>query len=269
MSKKRLLSIVLMLCLAAGVISVAPAAAQGKIVRLALPEGDANSLDPQAYQTLAEDQVLTNVVEGLVYYDQKTLQPIPALAESWEVSADGLTYTFHLRQGAKFTNGRQVVADDVVYTFNRLADPKIGTTYARALILSSIAGFADVDSGKATTLSGVKALDEKTAQITLSAPNSAFLPILTMIPASILPKEAADDAATFAEHPVGTGPFKVDSWERQQQVTLSANADYWGGKPQVDGAIMRVIPEKSVALVEFLGGNLDFVIVPPTDIARL
>ena len=90
-----------------------------------------------------------------------------------------------------------------------------------------------------------------------------------MVPASIIPKEAADDPTTFAEQPVGTGPFKVDSWEHQQQVTLSANPDYWGGKPQIDGAIMRVIPEKSVALVEFLGGNLDVVIVPPTDVVRL
>ena len=178
MSKQRLLSIMLILCMAGALISVAPAAAQGgKIVRMALPEGDANTLDPQGYQTLAEDQVLTNVYEGLAYYDQKTLQPIPALAELWDVSDDGLTYTFHMRQGAKFTNGRQVTADDVVYSFNRLADPTLGTTYARGLILSSIAGFDDIESGKATTLSGVKAIDPATAQITLTAPNSAFLPI--------------------------------------------------------------------------------------------
>lgn len=270
MSKQRFLTILLMLCLSVALISVAPAAAQGeKVLHLALQEGDANSLDPQALQTLGEGQILGNIYEGLVIYDPKTLQPVPGVAEKYEVSDDGLTYTFHIRQGAKFSNGRQVTADDVVYTFNRLTNPKVATTYAVSLIIGSVEGYADAMAGKATTLSGVTAIDPQTAQIKLTAPNSAFLPTLTMVQASIIPKEAADDAATFAEKPVGTGPFILKTWERQQQITLVANPDYWRGKPAVDSVIMRVIPEKSVALVEYLAGNLDFVVVPPPDLTRL
>jgi len=214
--------------------------------------------------------VLVNVFEGLVTYDQKTLQPVPALAEKWDVSSDGLKYTFHLRKGVKFHNGREMTADDVKYSFNRLADPKVATTYATSLILGSVAGYADVSGGKAKELTGVKVVDPQTVEITLTAPNSALLPALTMIPASVIPKEAVEDASKkFTENPVGTGPFKVTEWKRQEQLTLVANPDYWRGKPALDKIVLRVITEKSSQMVEFAAGNLDMVIVPPSDIARI
>lgn len=270
MFRRRLLLIALTIVCIGGLVHLSPVAAQTeKTLRMALPEGDANSLDPQQYETLAEFQTLQNVYEGLFSYDQKTLKPVPALAEKYEVSSDGLKYTFHLRKGVKFHNGREMTADDVKYSFNRLANPKIATTYARALILGTVVGFDDVDSGKATELSGVKVVDPLTVEITLSQANSAFLPQLTMVPAAIIPKEAADDAKTFNEKPVGTGPFKVTEWVRQQQITLVANPDYWGDKPKLDKVILRVIPEKSSAMVEFAAGNLDLVIVPPSDVARI
>lgn len=160
-------------------------------------------------------------------------------------------------------------ADDVVYSLNRLADPTKGTTYARSLIVGSVEGYAEVDSGSTTTLTGLKAVDAQTVEIKLSSPNSAFLPAMTMIPAAIVPQEAADDKDAFNEKPVGTGPFMVESWVRQDRVNLKSNPDYWGGAPKVDGAEIRVIPEKSVVLVEFLAGNLDFAIVPPSDVANI
>src|SRR4051812_29206280 len=119
MSRKKWLFIVLLVCLAV-VQTLAPVAAQQKVLRMALQEGDANSLDPQAYQTLGEFQILSNVYEGLTLYDPKTLAPIPGLAEKWDITPDGLKYTFHLRAGVKFQNGREVTAEDVLYSFNRL-----------------------------------------------------------------------------------------------------------------------------------------------------
>jgi oligopeptide transport system substrate-binding protein len=270
MRLRRLFLSILLLATVVGLVRSVPVTAQGeKVVRLALPEGDANSLDPHQLFTLAETQILNQVYEGLVQYDQKTLQPVPALAEKWELSADGLKYTFHLRKGVKFHNGREFTADDVKFTFNRLIDAKVATTYARSIVIGSIAGFADADAGKATELSGIKVVDPQTVEITLSAPNSAFLPILTMTQAVIVPKEATTDAKKFAESPLGTGPFKFVEWKRQEQITLVANPDYWRGKPQIDRAILRVIPEKSAAMVEFTAGNLDMVSVPPPDIARV
>src|SRR5689334_1302328 len=268
MSRRKLLFMALLLCFAV-VQAVVPVAAQQKVLRMALQEGDANSLDPQAYQTLGEFQVLSNVYEGLTLYDPKSLQPIPGLAEKWDISSDGLKYTFHLRKGVKFQNGREVTADDVLFSFNRLADPKQATTYATGLILGAVAGFNDVNTGAATEMSGVKAVDPSTVEITLTQPDSSFLAQLTMVPAAIIPKEATTDPQAFAEKPVGTGPFMVKEWVHQDHITLDANPDYWGGKPQIDEVVMRVIPLKSEALVEFTAGNLDMVVVPPSDVARL
>src|SRR5258708_1485098 len=245
MKRIRFVLLTLLLALTLSLGARVPATAQGeKVLRVALQEGDANSLDPQQLQTLGEGQILSNIYEGLVQYDPKTLQPVAAIAEKWDISSDGLKYTFHIRKGVKFHNGRELTADDVLYTFNRLGNKKVATTYAVSIILGSIAGYADVDSGKATELSGVKVIDPQTVEITLSASNSAFLPILTMQQAVIIPKEAADKPDTFATNPVGTGAFKFVEWKRQEQVTLEAFPDYWRGKAKIDKAIMRVIPEK-------------------------
>src|SRR5436190_9358196 len=174
MKRNRFVLLTLMLALTISLMARIPVTAQGeKVLRIALQEGDANSLDPQALQTLGEGQILSNVYEGLVQYDPKTLQPAAAIAEKWDVSSDGLKYTFHIRKGVKFHNGRELTADDVKFTFNRLGDAKVATTYARSIIIGSIAGFADVDGGKSTDLSGVKVVDPNTVEVTLSSPNSA------------------------------------------------------------------------------------------------
>ena len=120
---KRILFVVVVLLMLGTVVT---AAAQGaNILRMALPEGDAPQLDPIGFQTIAESWILRNVVESLVGFDPQTLEVIPSIAESWELSYDGLVYTFNLRPGVTFSNGREVVADDVVYSLNRLANPHL------------------------------------------------------------------------------------------------------------------------------------------------
>jgi len=93
---------------------------------MAFLDAEPVKLDPQTADALDDFQVLWNVCEGMVSYDPKTLVPVPGLASSWDISSDGLTYMFHLRSGVKFQNGRVMAADDVVYIFNRLADPRAG-----------------------------------------------------------------------------------------------------------------------------------------------
>src|SRR5262249_60444304 len=109
-------------------------------VTMAFIEAEPAKLDPQTADALDDFQVLWNVCEGMVGYDSKTLAPTPALATSWDISSDGLTYTFHLRSGVKFQNGRAMAADDVLYTFNRLASPDIAGTYA-SIVLGNVDGF--------------------------------------------------------------------------------------------------------------------------------
>ena len=131
-------------------------------------ENEPQTLDPQAAQQADEFQVLYNVCEGLVGYDPATLAPAPGLAESWKISDDGLVYTFTLRKGVKFSNGRDLTSDDVVYSLNRLGNPTTGTSYT-SLLLNNVVGFAEMRAKEnaAASLTGVKAVDASTVEITL------------------------------------------------------------------------------------------------------
>ncbi len=253
--------------------TLAPMAARAQAdkattVTMAFLEAEPKTLDPQAAQTLDEFQVLYNIYEGLVSYDPKTLSPVSGLAEKWDISKDGLVYTFHLRAGVKFHNGRVMTADDVKYSFERLGNADTGTSYT-SLLLNSVKGFSDMRAkdNKAQTLAGVKVVDPQTVEITLTAPVASFLNQLTLPGGFIVPKEAV--GADFNQKPVGTGPYKLDKWVRQDQMTLVANADYWGGAPAVKTAIMRVIPESSQQVIEYEGGNIDIAIAPEPDLPRL
>lgn len=232
-------------------------------------ENEPLTLDPQAAQQADEFQVLYNVCEGLVSYDPVTLAPAPGLAESWTVSDDGTVYTFKLRSGVQFQNGREVTADDVVYSLNRLGNKDTGTSYT-SLLLNNVVGFAEMraDENPATELSGVKAVDPSTVEITLKAPTASFLNQLALPGGMVVAKEAAE-ADGFSENPVCTGPYKVKEWTHQSQLVLESNEDYWGGAPAIKTATMRVIPQQSQQVIEFEANGLDVAWVPEPDLQRL
>jgi peptide/nickel transport system substrate-binding protein/oligopeptide transport system substrate-binding protein len=255
------------------IVGIAPLAVSAQAdpttVTVAFLENEPLTLDPQAAQQVDEFQVLYNVCEGLVAYDAKTLAPVPGLAESWKVSDDGKVYTFTLRKGVKFQNGRELTADDVKYSLTRLGNPDTGTSYT-SLLLNSVVGFDKMRAkdNKAAELAGVKVVDPSTVEITLNAPVASFLNQLTLPGGMVVAKEAAE-AAGFNEKPVCTGPFKVAEWTRQSQLVLEANTDYWGGAPAVKKAVIRVIPQQSQQVIEFEGKNLDAAWVPEPDLGRL
>src|SRR5258706_4932367 len=269
---KRLISLLIVVFLLSFTVLQPLHAADASSVTMAFLEAEAVKLDPQTADALDDFQVLWNVCEGMVGYDSKTLAPIPALATSWDISSDGLTYTFHLRSGVKFQNGRAMTADDVVYTFNRLANPDLGGGYA-SIILGNVAGFdamQDKDPAKrAKSLTGVKAVDPQTVQVILTSPVSSFLNRMTLPGTMIVPKELADDQATFNNHPVCTGPYKFDEWVHGDHITLSANPDYWGTKPTIQKVTIRVIPQQSQQVTEYQAGNLDIASVSAADMPTL
>jgi peptide/nickel transport system substrate-binding protein/oligopeptide transport system substrate-binding protein len=248
---------------------LASAQDDGPTVTAAFLENEPLTLDPQAANQADEFTVLYNVCEGLVAYDPKTLMPVPGLAESWKISSDGTVYTFTLRKGVKFTNGRDLTADDVKYSFTRLGNPDTGTSYT-SLLLNNVVGLDAMRAkdNKATELSGVKVIDPLTVEITLKTPTASFLNQLTLPGGMIVAQEATSDES-FKEKPVCTGPYTVAQWDRQSQLVLQANENYWGGAPAVKKAVLRVIPQQSQQVIEFEAGNLDVAWVPEPDLARL
>lgn len=244
-------------------------AQDGVSVTAAFLENEPLTLDPQAVNQTDEFTVLYNVCEGLVKYDPATLEPVPGLAESWDISEDGTVYTFHLREGVTFHDGSAFDAADVLYTLNRLANPTTGISYT-SLLLANVVGLAEVraEENPAESLSGVVAIDPQTVEITLSAPTASFLQQLTL-PGGMVIAEGSGDSDTVGTDPTCTGPFEIADWTRQQQLTLEAYDGYWGEAPAVKTATLRVMPQQSQQVIEFEAGNLDLAWVPEPDLARL
>ena len=253
-------------------------------VTVAFAESQPTSLDPHAARTNDDFLVIRNVCEGLTNYDPVTLEPIPALAETWTVSEDGLVYTFTLRAGVAFSDGSALDAADVKYSLDRLSDPAFGTSYTAALVLRDVAGWAEarpaapaVSEGTPTpepiepahAISGVQVIDAQTVQITLRVPVTSFLTRLTLPGGVIIAEGSADSSDFLASGPICTGPYGVESWAQNDQVTLTANPNYWGGAREVQTVNIRVIPEASSQVIEFEAGSLDISLAPEADLSRI
>lgn len=215
---------------------------------------DPVGLDPHITSAYSSFQVLENVLDTLVTLDEEQ-NVVPSLAESWEVSDDGLVWTFHLRAGATFSNGRALTADDVVYTYDRMLDPDTGSGNAYLL-----AGVVDV-----------AALDERTVAITLDEPNVALLGHLAVNKSvGIIARESVEDG-TINTQPVGTGPFMITDFQPGTSVRLERNPHYWqDGLPYLDAIDIRIIPDESVRRTALVSGDVDWAIsVPPQALDQL
>lgn len=275
-------TIVKFLLLAALILPLA-VSAQDSAITVAFTEAQPGTLDPAAAANTDEFLVIRNVYEGLIGYDPQTLEPIPALAQSWTVSDDGTVYTFTLRDGVTFHDGSTLDAADVKYTLDRLARRATGTSYTAGLILSNVVGWGDVrpptpSVGENTptpppvtpaeSISGVQVIDAQTVQITLVNPTSTFISRLTLPGGFIIP-EGSGESTDFASTSVGTGPYMLSAFTPSEQVVLTANPSYWGGAPEVQQVTIRIIPEQSVQVIEYEAGNLDIVRVPQSDLQRV
>ena len=240
--------------------AAAPAGDTAGYLQIAETE-DADTIDPQVttdYYTVGMN-IFNRLVEVQANGDG-TSQIVPSLATSWEISDDGLTYTFTLAEGVKYSNGADFTASDVYYTIKRMM------TYDKARnrdIYDMIVGAQDVADGKAEEISGIEVIDDYHVAITLNDPYAAFLACLTTPGASMYDEETTEAAGDqFGLDPavtIGTGYFTFDSWELNAQMVLKANPDCWAGAPACDGVIIKIVPDEATQRMMFENGELDLL----------
>lgn len=217
--------------------------ASGRLV--AAIAGEPDQLDPSKTSAYFSFEVLENVYDTLVEPDAN-LAMRPALAESWDVTPDQLTWTFHLRPGVKFHDGSPLTADDVVFTYRRIIDEEL----------------SNVD--KLSAVTDVRATNPATVIIRLKQPTPNLLTNLGGFKGMAIVQRKNVESGQIATHPIGTGPFSFEDQKSGDSITLNANPDYWGGAPKVSGVIFRFIPEKSTALSALQAGEIDWTDSIPT-----
>lgn len=224
-----------------------------------------NSLDPQLAEDVDSAAVVNNLFEGL-YNEDATGGPVPGVAESFDLSEDKTVYTFHLRD-AKWSNGDPVTADDFVFGWQRAVDPATASTYAYFLTLASVVNAQDViDGTKTPTELGVKAIDDKTFEVTLSAPTPYFPKMLahsTLFPAPRAVVEKFGNDWTKPENIVSNGAYKLVTNAPGEQVALERNTNYWDdAKTVIDKVFVLTINDENQGLTRYLAGEVDKTDVP-------
>jgi len=218
---------------------------------------DISTFDPAIGYDWQNWSMIKSLFDGLMDYKPGTTELIPDLAESYTISDDGLTYTFKLRQGVKFHNGRDLVASDVKYSIERAVNPE--TQSPGQGFFWQIKGFEEMTSGGATELSGITTPDDHTVVIELSQPDATFLQIMAINFAFAVPREAVEEhGQDFGRNPVGTGAYKMTEWTLGQRVVFERNADYFReGSPYLDKITFEVGQEPTVALLRLKRGEVD------------
>jgi peptide/nickel transport system substrate-binding protein/oligopeptide transport system substrate-binding protein len=224
---------------------------------------DPASLDPARITDFYAVTVANQIFDSLVEFDAR-LNVVPALAQSWSASRDGIVWTFNLRRAVHFHNGREVTAHDVVYSLSRLLDPSVQSP--RSWFLDKIKGASAFQDGRAKQLEGIRAVDRYTVQITLSEPFTPFISILGLPHTSVVPQEEVERlGADFASAPVGTGPFRFVQWKRSEEIILEANEHYFRGRPALDRVHFVIFPGNAVGnmVTAFERGELEESPIPP------
>ncbi len=248
---KRIFMLVMVLMLALGTFGLPALSAQEGETLIMARAVDATGLDPHTQTAFASLRLLELVYEPLVRTSEN-LELIPALAESWAFSEDGLTLTFTLRQGVKFHDGSDLTSADVKASLERILNEETGAS-ARSTLLS---------------ITAIDTPDDYTVALTLSVADVPLVAALASTNTAILPSEVIEsgDPTTTT---VGTGPFVLDNWTPEEVTNLSAFADYWGEGPLVAGIEMRIIPDESTIMAALRAGEIDFAMFNDPLIATL
>ena len=257
--------------LAASAIAVALAGGAYAKTLVYCSEGSPEGFDPGLYESGTTLDINVATFEGLVKFKLGSTEVQPALAEKWEISKDGLTYTFHLRHGVKwqttdyFTPTRDFNADDVVFSFQRQIDGKMylpDTTYAYW-----------GDMSMPDQVAGIKKVDDYTVELTLKSPSAPMLANLAMPFAEVVSKEyadklaAANNMAAFNDQPVGTGPFTFVDYQKDANIRFKANPDWWDGKVKIDSLVFSIQKDATARLQALKSGECDVMAYPnPADV---
>ncbi len=199
---------------------------------------DPITLDPAVSGEMLSHEYIQQIYSGLVRLDED-LEPAPDIAERWDISADGRTYTFYLRQDVKFQDGREVTASDFKYSLERACNPATGSLTAPTY-LGDIVGVKEVLSGQASEISGVRVIDDYTLQITIDTPKSYFLAKMTYPVAFVVDSNEAKPGVEWWREPNGTGPFQVKEWEEENTLVLERNAHYYGEQAGVGTVVFKL-----------------------------
>jgi oligopeptide transport system substrate-binding protein len=230
--------------------------------------GDPGTVDPHKASGDWENRVIGDYIEGLLTENAKA-EAIPGQAESWDISEDGTVYTFHLRDGIQWSDGTPVTAGDFVFAFQRLFNPATAADYA--YLQFPIKNSEKINSGEITDLNelGVKAIDDKTVEITLEASTPFFLDALTHYTAYPVPKhlvEKLGDNWTKVENIVGNGPYLIKEWLPGSYVRSEKNPGYYdAANVQIDEVFYHVLEDQAAALNRYRAGEFDILTDFPAD----
>jgi peptide/nickel transport system substrate-binding protein len=214
--------------------------------------GDASNLIPLLASDSASHNIARMIYNGLVKYD-KDMNIVGDLAESWEISPNGLVITFKLRKGVRWHDGKPFTAADVFYTYQVTVDPETPTAY----------------SGDFLKIKKAEALDDYTFRVTYDKP---FAPALISWSSAILPKHLLQGKditkSPLSRHPIGIGPYKFKEWVAGQKIVLVSNPDYFEGQPYIDGRITRIIPDSATMFLELRAQNIGMMGLTPLQYTR-
>ncbi len=231
-------------CLVAVLTGVAPSLAQEKVLRVRIG-ADMTGLDPAKLFNIENQTICNHIYNGLVRYEyEKSGGIVPDLAEKWDLSADGKTYTFHLRKGVKWHKGYgELSADDVKFSYERVLDPATSSRY----------------KGEFKLVETIEAVDPHTVRIRLKSKYPGFLnKVAGYNQGFVVSRKAMEKLGDqYATNPIGTGPFVFDSWSPKNQVILVANKEYFQGAPKLDRIVFRLIQEETTAEIALQRGEID------------
>ena len=239
---KRFLSLLLILALTFACAALAETSSN----TLTYASGDYTRINP-AMDEHGEINIL--IFNGLTAHDGDN-QVVPCLAKSWDYDAESFTYTFHLEENVKWHDGEAFTAEDVKFTIEAIMDPENGSENAP--------NYEDVAE--------ISVIDDLTVAFRLTAPNAAFLDYMTM---AILPKHLLEgedmQSSSFFRNPVGTGPYRLESWDEGQAIILARNEDYFKGPANIERIIFKIVPDDNAQAMQMKTGELDLALLTPKD----